>query len=346
MVPGLSKLRALTLSRTLTAAALAVATALLLACGGGDDNGGGNEVASGETSGGGVQQEPEAAGDPRPADFPAADGRTLQELADEARPGTNIAPATTHYVAGESRIAFGLLDRNNEFIYAPSAVYVGRSPQDVAEGPFVAPADSLITEKRFRSQNAALEGDAIASIYSAEVDLPAPGTYAILVLTQAGDELFGATSQIEAVASDPIPAPGERAPKIETDTIETAGGQIENIDTRVPPSDLHENFADVVGTRPVALLFATPQLCQSRVCGPVTDIAVQLDAEYGDQMEFIHQEVYVDNDVGKGLRDPLLEFNLPTEPWLFTFDADGRVAARLEGSFGLNEFEEAVQAAL
>ena len=335
-------------ARALIASALAAAAIVLAACGG-DDGGSGNggaEPAAGEQTDGGVQQEPEAAADPKPADFPAADGRTLEELADLAKPGTNIAPATTHYVAGPSRVAFGLLDANNEFVYAPSAVYVGRSPDAVAEGPFVAAADSLVTEERFRSQNAALEGDAIASVYSTEVELPSPGRYAILVLTNAGDQLFGATSQIEAAASDTIPAPGERAPRVQTDTIETAGGQVENIDTRVPPSDMHENFADVVGTKPVALLFATPQLCQSRVCGPVTDIAVQLEAEYGDEMEFIHQEVYVDNDVGKGLREPLLEFGLPTEPWLFTFDAEGRVVARLEGSFGIEEFEEAVKAAL
>jgi len=63
-------------------------------------------------------------------------------------------------------------------------------------------------------------------------------------------------------------------------------------------------------------------------------------------MEFIHQEVYVDNDVAKGLRPPLEAFGLSTEPWLFTVDADGRVAARLEGSFGNDAFRRAVEAAL
>ncbi|MBA3436711.1 MAG: hypothetical protein H0U14_01795, partial [Thermoleophilaceae bacterium] len=43
---------------------------------------------------------------------------------------------------------------------------------------------------------------------------------------------------------------------------------------------------------------------------------------------------------------PLEAFRLRTEPWLFTIDADGRVAARLEGSFGTDEFREAVEAAL
>jgi len=325
------------------AALVAIVVAVLVGACGGDGDEPSAEIEP-ETSSG-VQQEPDAAADPQPSEFPEADGQTLQELADLSSPGINFAPATTHYTTGPSRMAFGLIDANNEFVYAPSAVYIGRTPDDRAIGPYLAPADSLITEQRFRSQQAATEEDAIASIYSAEVDLPVSGQFAVLVLTRAGDELYGTTAQIEVAAEDSIPAPGERPPAVETDTLESAG-QIEAIDTREPPSDLHSNFADVVGERPVALLFATPALCQSRVCGPVTDIAVQLEEEYGDRMEFIHQEVFVDNEVDKGLRDPLLDFGLETEPWLFTVDGQGRVVARLEGSFGLGEFEEAVQAAL
>ena len=109
---------------------------------------------------------------------------------------------------------------------------------------------------------------------------------------------------------------------------------------------MHANFADELGKKPVALLFATPQLCQSRVCGPVVDVALQLRSRYGDQVEFIHQEVYTDNDPNKGLRKPLQEFGLPTEPWLFVVGKDGNVTARLEGSFGLSAFEQALKTAL
>jgi hypothetical protein len=76
------------------------------------------------------------------------------------------------------------------------------------------------------------------------------------------------------------------------------------------------------------------------------DIAAQLKQRYGDRMEFIHQEVYVDNDPSKGLREPLVRYGLPTEPWLFTIRRDGTIAARLEGSFGLRAFEDAIRAAL
>jgi hypothetical protein len=82
------------------------------------------------------------------------------------------------------------------------------------------------------------------------------------------------------------------------------------------------------------------------VCGPVTDEMLQLKAKYGKQMVFIHQEVYKGNDPRKGLRPPLEAFNLPTEPWLFTVRKDGTIAARLEGSIGLRDFERAIQAAL
>ena len=71
------------------------------------------------------------------------------------------------------------------------------------------------------------------------------------------------------------------------------------------------------------------------MCGPVTDIELQMKSKYGDQMKFIHQEVWVDNDTTKGLREPLQQFSLPTEPWLFVVDKNGKITARLEGSIGV-----------
>ena len=66
------------------------------------------------------------------------------------------------------------------------------------------------------------------------------------------------------------------------------------------------------------LIFATPRLCQSRVCGPVVDVAEQLKADYGDEAEFIHMEIFHDNDINKGLRPQPAAWRLPSEPWAFT----------------------------
>jgi hypothetical protein len=63
-------------------------------------------------------------------------------------------------------------------------------------------------------------------------------------------------------------------------------------------------------------------------------------------VEFIHQEVYEKNDPKKGLREPLKRLNLATEPWLFVVNKQGRITARLEGSFGLAAFEKALKTGL
>ena len=297
-----------------------------------------------------LRAELKGATDSTAADFPAVNGRTLQQVADGLdMSGPQVGLAGSVFTVGANRLAFGVLDPESGFVYGKTAVYIADSPKAQARGPFPAPADLLITDPAFRSQTAAAEGDAFAAVYEAQVDLPRSGTQSMLVVTHVNGKLAGAGTQIEVMARrrDTIPRPGEKAPVIHTDTVASADGDVESIETRLPPDDMHAvDFADVIGKEPVALLFATPALCQSRVCGPVVDIAAQLKATYGDRIEFIHQEVFVDNEVDKGLREPLRRFNLRTEPWLFVFDGSGRVTARLEGSFGFNAFERALKTAL
>jgi hypothetical protein len=187
----------------------------------------------------------------------------------------------------------------------------------------------------------------IRAIYATNVPVPSPGTYTILTLTQTSKGVIGAPGEIAVAASSPIPGVGQRPPAIETDTPASVHGHTALLTTRVPPDDMHAvSFNQVLGQRPIALLFSTPQLCLSRVCGPVTDIAVQLEQQYRNRITFIHQEVYVDNQPSKGLRPQLKAFHLQTEPWLFTVNRRGIIAARLEGSFGLNEVRRALEAAL
>lgn len=287
---------------------------------------------------------------PQASDFPAVKGRTLQELADSINVvGPDALPATSVFRPGRNRYAFGMLDPKTGFVFGPTAVYMADTPGAPAEGPYPAPADLLVTEAPFRSRQAATEEDIFSAIYSAELPLERTGRESVLVMTKLKDRLVVAPTviKVSSRSGDRIPDVGEPAPRVNTDTLDSAGGDIEAIETRLPPDSMHRtNFADVLGRRPVALLFSTPQLCESRVCGPVTDIAEQLKAKYGDRMDFIHQEVFVDNDPRKGLRKPLRRFRLRSEPWLFVMDRQGRVAARLEGSFGLTAIEDAIRKGL
>lgn len=283
--------------------------------------------------------------------FPAAEG-SLEELAAEFETGgPQAAMATSVFTPGENRLAFGILDADFRFVYGDTVLYVQPPGAERAEGPYAAPADVLITEGRYRSQLAATESDPFAAVYEAMIPLEKTGVHKALAVSDLGDGRRIAAAldfQVVSRKADRIPDVGEKAPKVETDTVASAKGDIEAIDTRVPPApELHdESFAELHGEQPVALLFATPQLCSSRVCGPVVDEALQLKSRYGDRVAFIHQEIYVDNTVEKGMRAPVRAFGLQTEPWLFVVDESGTVTARLEGSFGLRAFERALNTAL
>jgi hypothetical protein len=131
---------------------------------------------------------------------------------------------------------------------------------------------------------------------------------------------------------------------VHTPTITSVGGDASKISTRVPTADpmLQDDFAEVVGKKPVVLVFATPALCASRICGPVVDVAMQVQSDYADKVAFIQQEIYQDNQVDNGFTDQVAEWRLPTEPWTFVIDAKGRITDRFEGAVSVGELERAV----
>lgn len=287
-----------------------------------------------------------AAEHPRAGQFPAATGKTLQALASTVSQGGQVGAATGTFTPGTDRFAFALSTSTGAFVYAPTAVYIARGPSSPARGPFLAPADPMTVAPQFRSRQNAGPGG-IQAIYEVDLPLARTGTYTVLALTRTAHGLVGSPGEIAVAASSPIPRVGQRPPAVATDTPASLHGNSALLTTRVPPDDMHAvSFRNVLGKRPIALLFSTPQLCTSRVCGPVTDVAVSLERRFGSRISFIHEEVYVNNQPKDGLRSQLKAFHLETEPWLFTINRQGRIAARLEGSFGVNAFTHAVEAAL
>jgi hypothetical protein len=287
-----------------------------------------------------------AAEHPRASQFPAAAGHTLRQLARLAKSAVQLGPATGVFVPGVRRVAFALNTSSGAFVYAPTAIYIATSPGAVARGPYLAPADPMGVQPQYRSKQNSGPG-AIKAIYGTEVPLPHKGTYPILALTRTAKGVIGSTGEVAVAAASPIPDVGQRPPAVATDTPASTHGNLSLLTTRIPPESMHSvSFRAVLGKRPIALVISTPQLCVSRVCGPVTDIAVQLQRDFGHRIAFIHQEVFVDNQPSKGLRPQLKAFHLQTEPWLFTIDRRGVITARLEGAYGLNEARQALLAAL
>jgi hypothetical protein len=321
--------------RALIAAAL-LACALVGGCGGGDDDSGNSPPPV-----------------PKPEQFPQAAGKTLADLREGlGRGGPVLSPSVSVLTTGRNRFGFGLFTRERgQIADAQVAVYVAAAGGGEARGPYVARWESLEVPPEFQSQQTAADPAAAQSVYVADLPFAKPGTYEVLGIAQLDDRLVAATSaaaslQVVKPSEDAVPGPGDAAPRIHTPTEADVGGDLASIDTRVPPSSMHNaDFADVVGKKPVALLFATPQLCQSRVCGPVVDIAEQVKAEDGEDVEFIHMEVFRDNQIDKGVRPQVAAWNLQTEPWLFTVDGNGRVAARLEGAYSERELRDAIDKA-
>jgi hypothetical protein len=307
--------------------------------------------------GGGGNDDPSSGSPPeaRPDQFPTATGKTLAELRSSLpKGGPVLAPTGSLYVAGKNRLGFGLFTTAKAQIAdATAAVYVARAGGGPAQGPFVAHYQSLAVKSPFLSETSKNDPDAAKTLYVSEVPFEKPGKYEVLGMARLDDRLVAATSATPRVVvvskkDDPVPAVGETPPAIHTPTVADAAGNLASIDTRQPPArELHEvDFADALGKKPIVLVFATPLLCQSRVCGPVVDIALQLQAKYGDQADFIHMEIYNDNEVAKGARPQVGAFGLPSEPWLFAIDRHGKVAARIEGAFSATELEAAIKKAL
>ncbi|MGH2963442.1 MAG: hypothetical protein ACRDL3_14820 [Solirubrobacterales bacterium] len=284
---------------------------------------------------------------PEAASFPGADGLTLEQVLSEAdSEGPVVSPAGQVFHEGDNRYAFGVFTTGREQIDdAEVALYVAEGANGEATGPFPARVESLETEPQYESRTTSDDPDSARTVYVADIPFDADGEWRIGALVRDGESLQASLVGSAVVGGfTDIPQVGDKAPSVHTPTADEVGGDLARIDTRVPPDTMHEDdLADVLGKQPVVLTFATPALCQSRVCGPTADVAEQAKAKYGDDAAFIHQEIYNDNSIDKGLRPQVRAYNLPTEPWVFVIDEDGRISESIEGAASPEALDKAVQ---
>lgn len=352
-------------SRAVCALACLLALALLAAgCGGGDST---------------TQDSGEAESRPAPpkGEFPKTEGKSLRDLINSAPDGPSslvVSPAALVFYAGENRFPFGVFEADRKQVSdAEVALYFSRVPKTnagaqsrsgnkgavakaqeqaldmPAVGPFPASIETIETQPAFRALTTSDDPDAAHVVYSSKLDFPSDGEWRVGAIVKYDGKTTG-TLLSSAIAGEftGIPRPGEKAPMISTPTAEDAGGDLSKITTRVPPDTQNKvDYADVYGKEPILLLFATPQFCESRVCGPVVDVAEQVKETYGDDAAFIHMEIWEDNDPGtEKTRPQVRAFNLPTEPWLFAIDRNGTVVESIEGAFGVEKMTEAVEKAI
>ena len=288
---------------------------------------------------------------PKAAQFPKVNAQQFAQLA-RSISSTSPALALTEsdFHPGVNRMGFGLFDASRKQVTnVPVAVYVQAQRGGKVYGPYVAREESLQTSKPYLSETVAKDPDSAKFVYVTTVRFPTAGKYNVLGAVDINGKLEPTGTGLKVSAHDPIPGVGEKPPLISTPTVASVNGNVASIDTRTPHDDMHDvNFKDVIGKKPVVLVFATPLLCQSRVCGPVTDIAEEVKHTMPEAMgvAFIHMEVYNQNDANKGYRPQLTAFHLQTEPWAFVFDKSGKISTRFEGAFSASELEKAIQTAI
>ncbi len=169
-------------------------------------------------------------------------------------------------------------------------------------------------------------------IYQAALPLTEPGVVELVAVE--GDRYGVGALTVVAPESSQAPAPGQPAPATPTPT--TAADQgVSPLCTETPPCPLHEVSLDsaLAEGRPVMLLFATPQYCQTAACAPAVGnlVSVREGGDWGD-LVFIHCEIYPNADaVGSSFVQAVVDWGLPTEPWLFAIASDGTISDRLDG---------------
>ncbi len=246
-----------------------------------------------------------------------------------SQPTLNVITASFETLTGSDRVvAFGVLDAQNHPVEPGQLqAYLRRAPREEGgEGEVVlGPVDPEHAPPEATGQG----------VFWFRTDLEEAGVFEVVAVD--GDDWGASAIAVRDPADSPLPVPGDEAPSAPTATTANELG-VFDICTNDPECGMHEMSLDeaLAAGRPIVLLFATPQFCQTAVCGPAvaTLESVRTARDHGDVV-FIHSEIYATDPTGDlagaELVPAVTAWGLQSEPFLFTIDADGRVVDRLDG---------------
>jgi hypothetical protein len=268
----------------------------------------------------------------------AAPAGSLKQLAADATQ-VSLLGAQSQLPVGKSLFTFGLATADNRLVTGGSPqVWVARDDTSKAAGPFPSRWFELTAYAQTRDTGPRSE---LTGFYGAEVELPDAGNWMVAAALDAGGRLVG---QGAVPVSAEVPsAVGTRAKPLKTPVATSAAGR-KKICTRQPACPLHAISLDkaLAAGKPTVLDFGTPQLCSSRMCGPVVDEQMVAAAKLGGKASFIHVEIYPSRDTAKPVK-ALTDYGFTTEPWILVIDRDGVIRNRFEGPVTAGQIEDALR---
>ena len=274
----------------------------------------------------------------------AQEGSLQARLDDQPGENVGLILGTSDFSVGENRVSFLVVGGNGKVVETPTAkVYVARTLADAPDSTADARLLKLDPHGAGAYTQKHAEPDAEA-LFVTRLTFPEAGRYWLVV------DLPGKPTQglfaLDVKAKSAAPAVGEKAYPSDNPTL--ADAPATEITTARPPDRelLRSSVKEALEAKvPFVVVFATPQYCESRTCGPTVEIADEVRRRSkGSQVRFIHIEVFKDNDPTKGVNQWMTEWKLPSEPWIFVVDGSGFIRARFEGSASVEELEAAVKA--
>ena len=258
-------------------------------------------------------------------------------------PGEDVAvvPGTSDHAVGKNRISFLVVDKQGQVVERPTArVWLSRGLKEV---PFAQTTARLEPIGVPGGESAGVGG-----IYVATIATPTPGKYWFMA-EPVGGKKIQALGNVEVAQTSTAPAIGDKAIPSRTPTLASTGGDLTALTTsRRPDRALYRTSVAqaIAAKKPFVVAFATPQFCQTRTCGPTVDVvsAVRKAQPASGDVQFIHVEVYADNDPAKGVNRWVKQWRLPTEPFTYVVDRTGVIRTKLEGAYSVAELKRAVAA--
>jgi hypothetical protein len=258
---------------------------------------------------------------------------------------------TAELVVGQNRFAFGLLQHNTLIDAAQVAVRVydirGQEAQLTHEtsAPYhrleVIEQGNHVHVHPDGTRHVHSEVTDVQGIYVAQVTFTHPGAWGLEIgAQQGGAPLATARLRVEVLEVSPTPQLGMPAPS-SRNLIASDVRDLRQIDSSDPPDPrLHQTrIADAMAQGiPQVIVFASPKLCTSRVCGPVVDVVRTLLPTYAKQVAFVHQEIWQASSPPQ-VFPTVEEWHLRSEPWIFVVDGQGIIRAKFEGLTTRREIE-------